>query len=484
MKSQLTKLSLGFGMLLLLLIGNLTYLQVFDASSLNNRADNKRSLFKQYDVDRGAIIVSGQPVAYSVKTTGRFKFERRYVSPAFTHPVGYLSSIYGAAGIEQSENSLLSGAADSLAVDRLRQLLDGGARRGASVSLTLDSAAQQLAFQLLGNRPGAVVAIEPKTGKLLVSASSPSFDANLLATTNAETMQTSWQRLLADPTQPLLNRSYAQTWAPGSTFKLIVAAAALESGRYNLNTKIPAPASYQIPGSSRSISNWQNAPCDSSGEVTLLQAIEVSCNTAFARLGIELGEEQIAKTAAAFGFGDNFALPGATASVFPNKLNNTELALSAIGQFDVRATALQMAQLAAAIGNEGVAMSPQLTDQVFAPNLTLLRQADSNVFNRAVKPTTAAALTQMMSAVVASGTGSNARIAGIEVAGKTGTAQTRPGRTAHAWFIGFAPASSPKVAIAVVLEGGAAGNSSREVSGNELAAPIARSLLVELLETK
>ncbi|MFZ9751698.1 MAG: penicillin-binding transpeptidase domain-containing protein, partial [Candidatus Nanopelagicales bacterium] len=254
--------------------------------------------------------------------------------------------------------------------------------------------------------------------------------------------------------------------------------------RYNLTTKIPAPASYQIPGSSRSISNWQNAPCDSSGEVTLLQAIEVSCNTAFARLGIELGEERIAKIAAAFGFGNNFALPGATASVFPTKLNNTELALSAIGQFDVRATALQMAQLAAAIGNEGVVMSPQLIDQVFAPNLTLLRQADSNVFNRAVKPTTAAALTQMMSAVVANGTGSNARIAGIEVAGKTGTAQTRPGRTAHAWFIGFAPANSPKVAIAVVLEGGAAGSSSREVSGNELAAPIARSLLVELLETK
>lgn len=486
MKPTLTKLVIAFGIALLLLLGNLTYLQVFDAASLNNRADNKRSLFKQYDIDRGAIIISGQPVAYSVKTTGRFKFERRYVSPAFTHPVGYLSAIYGAAGIEQSENQLLSGAADSLAVDRLRQLLDGGARRGGSVSLTINAAAQQLAYELLGNRTGAVVAIEPKTGKILISASSPSFDANLLATTNAETMQSSWNKLIADPTQPLLNRAYAETWAPGSTFKLIVAAAALESGRYTPSTKISAPASYQIPGTKRTIRNWQGAACSTTGEVTLLEALQVSCNTAFARIANELGQNQIAKTAAAFGFDSNFGLAGAVKSVFPANLDAGQLALSALGQFDVRATTLQMAQVAAAIGNEGVVMKPILIDQVFAPNLTLLRNSDPDVFSRAIKPATANAITEMMTAVVSRGTGSNARISGIDVAGKTGTAETSEGLPAHAWFVGFAPAQSPKIAIAVILAGGSASSNqtSQEVSGNQLAAPIAQRLLTELVRQK
>ena len=486
MKPQLTKLVTGFGIALLLLIANLTYLQVFEATSLNNRADNKRSLFKQYDIDRGAIIVSGQPVAYSDKTTGRFKFERRYVSPAFTHPVGYLSSIYGVSGIEQSENQLLSGAADALAVDRLRQLLDGGARRGGSVELTLDSAAQQLAYQLLGNRAGAVVAIDPRTGKILVSASSPSFDANLLATTNAKTMQESWNKLITDPARPLLNRAYGETWAPGSTFKLIVAAAALESGQYDLTTKIPAPAQYQVPGSSRKISNWQNAPCSATGEVTLEEAMAISCNTAFARLGVELGEARIARTARAFGFGENFSLAGASRSTFPTDLSNIELALSALGQFDVQTTALQLALIAAGIGNEGVVMQPKLINRSFAPNLTLLSQADSDVFNRAIKPTTAAALTQMMVRVVTAGTGTAAQIANTAVAGKTGTAQTKPGFTPHAWFIGFAPAAAPKVAIAVVLTGGelAVGGAGMEISGNQLAAPIAQKVLVELLGQK
>ena len=484
MNTQLSRLAGFFGLVLITLIANLTYIQVFDANSLNNRADNKRSLFKQYDIDRGSIIASGQPIAYSIKTSGRFKFERRYVSAAFTHPVGYLSSIYGTAGIEQSENSLLSGADDSLAVDRIRQLLDGGARRGGSIELSIDSSAQQLAYQLLGNRPGAVVAIEPKTGRILISASSPGFDANLLATTNAKNMQSNWNKLLADPAKPLLNRAYAETWAPGSTFKLIVAAAALESFRYTIDTKIPAPATYRLPGTNKLISNWQDGPCSSSGEVTLKEAITVSCNTVFARLGVELGSKQIEKTADAFGFGSNFSMPGVVPSYFPPNLDAAQTGLVSIGQFDVRATTLQMALIAAAISNEGVVMQPTLIDKVFAPDLTLIRSHDSNVFNRAIKPITAQALNDMMVSVVAAGTGSNASIPGISVAGKTGTAQTRPGLPAHAWFIGFAPAQSAKVAIAVILEGGEIGQNqtSTEISGNQLAAPIAQRLLSELLK--
>jgi peptidoglycan glycosyltransferase len=484
--NQLNRLTSIFGVVFIVLIANLTYIQVFDANSLNNNSDNRRSLFKQYDIDRGSIIISGQPVAYSVKTSGRFKYERRYVSAAFTHPVGYLSALYGTSGIEQSENSLLSGADDALAVDRIRQLLDGGARRGGSVELSLDSAAQQLAYQLLDNRPGAVVAIEPKTGKILVSASSPSFDANLLATTNAQNMQENWNRLLTDPEKPLLNRAYAETWPPGSTFKIVVAAAALESGRYTTVSKIPAPARYRLPGTNTFISNWQEGPCSTSGEVTLQEAIEVSCNTAFARLGVEIGSNQLRRTAEAFGFGSNFELSGVVPSYFPPRLDGAQTALVSIGQFDLRATTLQMAQIAAAIGNEGVVMQPSLIDNIFAPNLTRIRSHDSNVFNRAIKPATASALAEMMVSVVNSGTGTNAQISGISVAGKTGTAQTRPGLPAHAWFVGFAPANSTKIAIAVIVEGGEVGRTatSEEVSGNQLAAPIAQRLLTELLKRK
>ena len=484
MNKQLTQVSIAFGGIFLLLFLNLTNLQVFDASGLNNRADNKRSLYQQYDVDRGAIIISGSPVAYSVKTTGRFKYERRYVSSAFTHPVGYLSAIYGVSGIEQSENALLSGDADSLTVDRIRQLLDGGAKRGGSTSLTLDAEAQSLAYQLLGGRRGAVVAIEPKTGRVLVSASSPSFDSNLLSTTNAKTMQSAWQKLLKDPNQPILNRAYAQTWAPGSVFKLITTAAALESGKYTLTTKIPAPETYKLPGSTKEISNWQKTACSKSGEVTLSVALEVSCNTAFARVGVDIGINQIVKTATAFGFGTNFNLPDySIASVVPNKVDAAQTALVAIGQFDVQSSALQMALVTAAIGNEGVVMTPQLIDEQIGPNLKVIKNLDPKVFNRAIKPETANALKEMMLNVVNQGTASNARIKGIAVAGKTGTAETLPGSAPHAWFVALAPAENPRVAIAVIVENGgyAKGKYAGEVSGNAIAAPIARQLLVDLL---
>jgi peptidoglycan glycosyltransferase len=297
-------------------------------------------------------------------------------------------------------------------------------------------------------------------------------------------MQSAWRKLLKDPNQPMLNRAYAQTWAPGSVFKLITAAAALESGKYTLTTKIPAPVTYKLPGSTKEISNWQKTACSKSGEVTLSVALEVSCNTAFARVGVDIGINQIVKTATAFGFGTNFNLPDySIASVVPNKVNAAQTALVAIGQFDVQSSALQMALVTAAIGNEGVVMTPQLIDEQIGPNLKVIKNLDPKVFNRAIKPETANALKEMMLNVVNQGTASNARIKGIAVAGKTGTAETLPGSAPHAWFVALAPAENPRVAIAVIVENGgyAKGKYAGVVSGNAIAAPIARKLLVDLL---
>jgi peptidoglycan glycosyltransferase len=241
---------------------------------------------------------------------------------------------------------------------------------------------------------------------------------------------------------------------------------------------------YKLPGSTKEISNWQKTACSKSGEVTLSVALEVSCNTAFARVGVDIGINQIVKTATAFGFGTNFNLPGySIASVVPNKVDAAQTALVAIGQFDVQSSALQMALVTAAIGNEGVVMTPQLIDEQIGPNLKVIKNLDPKVFNRAIKPETANALKEMMLNVVNQGTASNARIKGIGVAGKTGTAETLPGSAPHAWFVALAPAENPRVAIAVIVENGgyAKGKYAGEVSGNAIAAPIARKLLVDLL---
>ena len=399
--------------------------------------------------------------------------------PEYAPATGYYSIVYGATGIEKAENSVLSGSDDRFFVDRLQQLFAGRQPKGGAVALTLDAAAQQAAFRGLAGRRGAVVAIEPTTGAILALASSPSFDPNLLSSHTPSAIREAYAKYDADPAKPMLNRPLVMSLPPGSTFKLVTAAAALESGKFTPDTEIPGPATYKLPGSTRELRNWSGEACGPDGTVTLSEALAISCNTAFAWLGNQLGNEALAAQAEKFGFNNSFSVPlKAAASRYPVDADPAQTALSAIGQFDVRATALQMAMVGAGIGNNGVTMNPYLVSRILGPDLAGLEESTPSRFQQAMSAQNAMQEMAMMVNVVENGTGYNAKIPGVRVGGKTGTAQTGTNSKPHAWFVGVAPAESAKVAVAVVLENG---GGAAEVSGNALAAPIARDVMEAVL---
>jgi peptidoglycan glycosyltransferase len=307
---------------------------------------------------------------------------------------------------------------------------------------------------------------------------SPSFDPNILSSHDPTAIRTYYESLEADPDKPLLNRPIVALNPPGSTFKVVTAAAALASGRFTPDSVIPGPRTYDLPDSSRVIRNWNGQACGPDGLVTLRQALAISCNTAFAWLGNELGDDALRDQAQKFGFDERFTIPlRAATSRFPEDPDAPQTAMSAIGQFDVRATALQMAMVVAAVGNGGQTMNPYLVQEIRGPDLAIIQTTEPAPYEQAMDPVLAAQLTEMMVNVVDAGTGSNARIPGVRVAGKTGTAQTGNDNPAVAWFVAFAPAASPEVAVAVVVEDAGA----PEVSGNQLAAPIAKDVIEAVL---
>ncbi len=307
---------------------------------------------------------------------------------------------------------------------------------------------------------------------------SPSFDPNQLSSHDPAAIREYYETLEADPAKPLLNRPIVSLNPPGSTFKLVTTAAALASGRFTPDSVIPGPRTYDLPDSTKRIRNWNGQSCGPGDVVTLRQALAISCNTAFAWLGNQLGDEALRTQAQLMGFDESFEIPlRAATSRFPEDPDEPQTAMSAIGQFDVRATALQMAMVTAAIGNSGKTMNPYLVQEVRGPDLAILQTTEPTMYEQAMTPLHAAQLTEMMVNVVENGTGSNAQIPGVRVAGKTGTAQTGNDNPAVAWFVALAPAQSPEVAVAVVVEDAGA----PEVSGNQLAAPIARSVIEAVL---
>ncbi len=325
-----------------------------------------------------------------------------------------------------------------------------------------------------------MVAIEPSTGRILALATSPSYDPNPLSSNDPAQNRAAWERLNADPLKPLLNRPLAETYPPGSVFKVVTTAAALSSGQYTTETEIPAPAVLDLPGTTADLPNYDRRACFG-GQVTLEQALQISCNTAFANVGLNLGDDILREQAELFGFNHSFDVPMSSAtSVFPADLNAPQTAQAAIGQFDVRATALQIAMVGAALANGGVVMNPYLVDEVLAPDLSVLSRGEPSEFGRAVSPEIAQEITDMLVNVVQNGTGAPAQIQGVLVAGKTGTAQTAQGRAPHAWFLSYAPADGPQVAVAVVVENG--GNLGSEATGGRLAAPIAKAVMEAVLQ--
>jgi len=480
MTRQINRVTLILIFLMLALIANLSYIQFFNSNELRNRPGNQRVLLAEYSKQRGPILINSEPVAQSVATNDSLKYLRSYKDPKIFAPItGFYSLIYGATGIEARENDVLSGSDNRFFVDRLQQLFANRQPQGGAVELTINPQAQAVAMKALGNRTGAVVAINPSTGEILALASSPSYDPNRLSSHDTQKMQNYYNLLLNNSKQPLLNRPLAMTLPPGSTFKLVTAAAALESGKFSSNSQIPGPATIALPGSSHRLGNWNKSSCGAGGMTTLDSALSISCNTAFAWLGMKLGESAISEQARKFGFGTSFNVPMTVAtSKYPTGMDEAQTAMSSIGQFDVQATALQMAMVSAAIGNDGLVMTPFLVKQVLGPNLKVLESTQPTEFGRAMSVGNARTLGTMMTHVVDRGTGSNARIYGIAVGGKTGTAETRPGTPAHAWFVGVAPAQSARVAVAVVLQNG---GGATEISGNGLAAPIAKAVMEAIL---
>lgn len=480
MNRSIRRLGLALGVLVLALMVNINVQQVFLASETRNRPGNQRTVLEEYDRERGPILVGNDPVARSIPTDDQYKYLRKYSQgPLYAPATGFYSALYGATGIERAENDVLAGTSDLFIVDRMQQLISGREAKGGAVTLTLNAAAQAAAYNGLGSRVGSVTAIDPSTGEILALATSPSYNPNALATHDLQANQRAYEKLNADPNKPLLNRPLVSDPPPGSVFKLVTTAAALESGQYTASSILPGPAAYKLPGTNTSLRTWQGAPCGPGGKTTLANALAVSCNSAYAYLGVQLGQDALKAQAEKFGFNRSFTVPmRAAKSQYPDGLDPAQTAMSAIGQFDVTATTLQMAMVGAAIGNQGVTMNPYLVKEIRGTELQILQRAAPSEFATALSPENARAEMGMMVGVVENGTGSNARISGVQVGGKTGTAETGEGRPAVAWFVAVAPANAPRVAVAVSIEN--AGGQA-EVSGNGLAAPIARDVIQAIL---
>ncbi|WP_116947962.1 peptidoglycan D,D-transpeptidase FtsI family protein [Jiangella endophytica] len=487
MNSPIRRIAAGCLLLCVALLINATYVQAFWADDLNARSENRRVLLDEFSRERGPILLADDtPVAQSVPVDDEYQFQRQYPEgPIYAPLTGYYSYFFGRTAMERAQNDILSGDDDRLFVRRLIDLVTGEEPRGGAVRTTIDPAAQQAAWDGLTDKgfKGAVVAIDVQTGAILAMVSTPSYDPNPMASHSTAEQQETRDALTADPNKPDLNRAIAQRLPPGSVFKLVTAAAALESGDYDPNTEVPGPADYDLPQSTRSLPN-QNGQACLDGTPTLTEALRISCNTAFAYLGNELGDDALREQAEKFGFGTqpltNDDMNAAT-SVFPSDPDAPQTALSAIGQFDVSATPLQIAMVSAAIANDGVLMEPYLVREVSGPDLVSpIERTEPEERTRAVSPETAEELTSMMVDVVENGTGGNAQIEGIQVAGKTGTAQSSADRPPYAWFTSFAPADEPSVAVAVVIED-APDTARDDIGGGRLAAPIARAVMEAVL---
>ena len=483
MTKELRRLSILMLLMFLALFASTSVIQVVQAETLAENSRNTRALYDSYEVQRGSIIASGAAIASSVPSDDVFAWQRVYVDGDMWAPVtGYINPALGAAtGIEQAMNQELSGTAGAQFLARIDRIFTGQPPRGSNVELTLDAAVQRAAYDALGDLQGAVIAIEPATGRVLAMVTSPSYDTNLLASHNTGEVNDVYDALDADPTHPLFNRAIGGDLnPPGSTFKLVVASAALASGDYTPQSTLPNPASYQLPQSSSVVSNASGGACGPGDTVTIADALRLSCNIPFAELAVQLGDTAIREEAEKYGFNMSLAMPiDSTASSYPRGLDDPQTALTGFGQGQVTATPLQMAMVSAGIANKGVVMNPRMVDQVIGADLSVEQTFDDTEFGRSLEADIAAELVAMMVANVNEGAASGATIDGVDVGGKTGTAENGSDQPYTLWFTGFAPAENPEVAVAVVVEDG--GGQGQSGSGNTIAAPIAKKVMEAVL---
>jgi peptidoglycan glycosyltransferase len=477
MNAQIRKLGVVLMVLFSALFIQLNYLQVIKADSLNNHPANSRAVVRDFSQPRGVIQTSdGAIIAQSVPSGDAFKFQRQYpLGPTFAHLTGYFSFTYGSEGVEKEYNDALTGKASQNTFNPRDLLVDRD--KTGNVTLTVSRRLQELATDQLGDRKGSVVAIDPRSGAILAFADFPTYDPNTLASHGQDSVRQAWTELNSDPDKPLLPRTYRERYPPGSSFKVVTTATALATG-----TATPTQPSYPVlrelplPNSGgQTLANFGGSTCGG----PLPEALRISCNTAFAQLGMDLGAQKMSAGADAFGFNKAppIDLPYAAASNFPPASafarDQPGLAKSAIGQQDVAATPMQMAMVAAGIANNGVIMTPHVMSEVRNAEGEVVQRYEPKPWLTAVPPSVAQQTRDMMVGVVAGGSGTRAQIPGVSVAGKTGTAQTGLNKS-HVWFISFAPAEAPQVAVAVMLEDQP---SATEATGGALAAPIAQAVM-------
>jgi peptidoglycan glycosyltransferase len=478
---ELRRVSIVVLLMFIALFVSSSVIQVVATDGLRADSRNVRTIYDSFSAQRGAILVDGVPIAQSDPVDDPFSYLRVYTNgPLYSAVTGYFTLNQGTTGIEGALNDTLSGTSNSQFFDQIDSLFTGKKPQGDAVELTIDPVVQQAAWDALGDNAGSVVAIEPSTGAILAMVSKTSFDPNLLAVHDTSEVLAAYDALDADPAQPLQNRAIAgDLYAPGSVFKLVVMAAALENG-YTPDSEFPNPATLTLPGSSSVITNSEGGACGGGETVTIEVALRLSCNIPFAQLGLALGYDTIEEKATEFGFGSSLEIPmSTTASQYPQTDGDAQQMLSSFGQASVRVTPLQIAMVTAAIANGGTLMEPTLIESVLAPDLTAREQLQSAVLNTPMSSETAATMTGMMVNGVANGVASNARINGVAVAGKTGTAENGTGEPYTLWFTGFAPAENPEVAVAVVVENG--GGFGQNAFGNTVAAPIAKKVLEAVL---
>lgn len=482
MMKELSRVSLGIGVLFGALFVSTTIIQVFQVDNLRVDPRNVRTLYDSYATERGSILVGTTLIAESVPADDVYRYQRIYHGGGLYAPItGYYTINQGISGLEFAMNDKLSGQSNSQFFDQVMALVSGTDPRGASVKLTVNAAVQQAARDALGERTGAAIAIEPSTGRILALVSTPSFDPNDLASHNSDAVVSKYASLVNSSSQPLINRAISgDLYHPGSVFKLVVAAAALDSGMMSERSTVPNPAELTLPLSSSTIRNWSGNSCGPGKSVTIGTALRLSCNIPFAEIGSQLGEARIRDYAEAFGFGATVEIPMAvTPSTFPSGMDEAQLMLSSFGQFDVRVTPLQVAMISSAIANGGVLMAPTIVDSVLARDLSPLAPFTPVEYSTPIDPDTAELLRDMMVAGVSDGVASGARIPGVAVAGKTGTAENGEGQPYTLWFTGFAPADNPRVAVVVVVE--KEGGRGQSESGNSIVAPIARKIMEAVL---
>lgn len=471
-------------LLVLALLVRATWVQYYDGQALADDKQNRRNAIQTYADPLGNIIVAGDSITGSARTKGGdLAYKRTYKNgDLYAAVTGYASQAYAPTQLEGIYEDLLNGT-DT----RLKNIMDtvtGKRSDPGNVVTTIDPDVQKAAYQALGDKKGGAVAIDPKTGKILAAVSTPSYDPSAL--TDANTAGSAWKRLGADKDKPLTNRALRQPLPPGSTFKLVVAAAALEDGLYpNVDKKTDSPDPYTLPGTTRVLANEnKSAPCE---DASIRTALRYSCNNVFGKMAVDLGQDKVKAMADKFGFDDDKQdVPvRAYASVYPSDMDKAQTALSGIGQFDVTATPLQMAMVSAAIANDGEMVSPHMVAQITDSGGDVLHDYDDDAgTDRVVSSSTAEQLQSAMETVVKDGTGTNALIDGATVGGKTGTAQhgEKNSKTPYAWFTSYGKSDSTgkEVAVAVMVEQSDAARS--EVSGNGLAAPVARAMMKAALQ--